>query len=173
MRRHPSLTGTALLVLLLGLLVVPANAAAASCSMSVGAPGFGAIPQLRSTPTDTQATVSVTCALAVTDVNGISATVKLGAGNAGSALNRYMSGAKSEHHHLAYNLFADLSHSSIWGDGTNGAAPVVLSFSYNAANAAQNISATQMRMIYASVPPLATQTVADTYMDVILVTVDY
>lgn len=137
------------LLLLLGLgCLQPAFA----CSVSATPLVFGAIDPLVAAPTDSAAEVFVTCP-AHTEYS-----IQLSSGN-GSYLARYLvSGA----HRLYYNLYADASRFTIWGDGSGGSATV--------AGSADSTGSTHT--IHGRIPHDSTA-VPGSYGDTIIVTISY
>lgn len=104
---------------------------------------FGAYNVFNTSPTDATGSITYTCA-----VLGGGVTMDLSRGNASSYVPRQMrKGAES----LAYNLYLDAAHASVWGDGTGGtshygpvspplASPVIVTV-YGRIPARQNVSA--------------------------------
>jgi spore coat protein U-like protein len=89
--------------------------AAATCGLNVQGVAFGSYDFQSSQNLDSVGRITVTC-----DV-GTSYTIALSSGLTGSFASRLM---QSGSHQLTYNLYTDLAHASIWGDGTGGSTTV-------------------------------------------------
>ena len=152
-----------------GLLVaIGAGAAAVSgsawgMSCSVGATGvnFGVYNPLSGTPDAATGTVTVTCDVLV----GLLAswTVALNTGNSGSFVPRLLGSGSS---HLTYNLYTSAAYSSIWGDGSG---TTTLVSDQRTLIVGSNISS---YTVYGRIPA-GQDAAAGTYLDAIVVTVDY
>jgi spore coat protein U-like protein len=138
--------GAALLLLACG-----GTAFAQSCTVSPQAVAFGGYDALSSAPTDGVGTIRVGCDAAA------NFTVGLSAGNGGGQGSRAMQGGQRA---LQYDLYADPSRSSPWGDGSGLGGPV------SAGGTDTDLT------VYGRIP--ARQNVpAGTYSDVIVVTVSF
>ncbi|HEY1550467.1 MAG TPA: spore coat U domain-containing protein [Kofleriaceae bacterium] len=94
------------------LMTTLARSAEASCSIqSISGIAFGTYDTVGGGAVDMTGTMYVTC----TALSGFS--IDVGAGNSGSALQRYMKSGTTQ---MLYNLFVDLAHTLIWGDGNSG-----------------------------------------------------
>lgn len=89
--------------------------AAATCGLSVQGVNFGSYDFQSTQSLDSVGHVTVTC-----DV-GTPYTVALSPGLTGTFASRVMQNGA---HQLAYNLYTDLAHVSVWGDGTGNSATV-------------------------------------------------
>ncbi|MEI7037295.1 spore coat U domain-containing protein [Fulvimonas yonginensis] len=89
--------------------------AAATCGLNVQGISFGNYDFQSSQNLDSVGRITVTC-----DVS-TSYTLALSPGLAGSFASRTMQNGS---HRLAYNLYTDPAHVSIWGDGTGGSTTV-------------------------------------------------
>ncbi|WP_077033760.1 spore coat U domain-containing protein [Pelomonas sp. KK5] len=130
-----------------------------SCTVSGTTLNFGGSidPLATATPLDATSTLSVQC------TNTTPYTVALNAGsNAGGASNFSARAMKSGARSLAYQLYLDTGHSSVWGDGTASSA----TYSGTGSGSAQTLN------IYGRLPSLA-NVVPGTYTDTVTVTVSY
>jgi len=126
------------------------------CTVTTTSVSFGSYDSFTAAPTDGEGTVSYTCL-------GLMKTLRISISTGGSGTygSRRMSGPGST---LAYNLFLDATHQTIWGDGSGGSQP----FLHNNIVIYVNYTAT----IYGRIPPL--QSVAlGTYSDSPVVTVEW
>lgn len=85
--------------------------AAATCGLSVQGVNFGSYDFQSSQNLDSVGRITVTC-----DVSA-SYTIALSPGLTGTFTSRILQNGP---HQLSYNLYTDLAHVSIWGDGTGG-----------------------------------------------------
>jgi len=134
----------------------------ASCSCTVSSSGlvFGTYSQQTSTPSDSVGTISVRCDSS--DPGNSSFTIALSPGGSSNAAQRSMGGGAER---LLYNLYTNVTRSTIWGDDSGGGVSVTVPFS--AAN-----GATQAISVYGRIP--ARQNIPPGYYgDVITVTVTY
>jgi spore coat protein U-like protein len=143
-------------------LIAPIQAwAALSCTTSAQAVAFGNYDPLSSLPTDSTGQVSVTCTNLVNLL--VSYTVALSTGVSGSYSNRQLASGSNR---LNYNLYTDLTHLLVWGDGTSGTSTVSNTFLVVLAGITAN------HTVYGRIP--ARQNVAvGSYSDTITVTVTY
>lgn len=133
----------------LAFVLVPELAEAARCRVSATGVAFGLWTQSAMTAAGT---VTVNC----NGGDSASYTIALGAGSSGTFSARtLLSGANR----LIYDLYADSTHTQIWGDGTGGTATV-----------AGSESGTYT--IYGLIP-MQTAPAPGTYSDTITVTVAY
>jgi len=140
--------------LALALLLAPPIARAA-CSVEPTPVVFGAYSPFDGAPADTTGTLRVSC-----DAVTVGYTLLLGSGGAGSYAPRRLSGGA---HTLAYNLYADVLRTVIWGDGSAGTATVSGAFA---------LPGTAEHTVYARVP--ARQNVgAGSYSDAVTVTINF
>lgn len=111
MQQRRSLAPAAVLAAVL-LLLLPATATAAisSCTLSATTVAFGVFSGTQRTTTGT---ITVTCRGAGTN-NPFSVALSTGSGT--YATRTMKSGTNS----LPYNLYTDLAHTIIWGNGTGG-----------------------------------------------------
>jgi spore coat protein U-like protein len=89
--------------------------------------------------------------------------VALSSGLSGSYSTRFMLGASDR---LAYNMYTNNAHTTIWGDGTGDSSTV--SGSINATRRRQNVNLT----VYGQIPPQQVVR-SGNYSDTIVVTVAY
>jgi spore coat protein U-like protein len=102
-----------LLVLsLTALLPFPAKAVCVGFGVTATALGFGVYNPGAASPTPSQGTVTVQCTIGL--LGGFSVALSKGTGS--FAQRTMVMGGNV----LDYNLYADLAHSMIWGDGTAG-----------------------------------------------------
>jgi len=87
---------------------------AATCNLDIQGVSFGNYDFLSSQDLDGVGHVTVTC-----DVS-TSYTIALSQGNGTYAVRLMNSGP----HQLAYNLYTDVSHTTVWGDGSSGSTVV-------------------------------------------------
>ena len=153
---------TALALTLLG---AESALAAWSCSISVTPLGFGTYDVFSATPDDSTATLSVTCTQVSAPVGNLPVTASLSQGSSGTYATRQMkSGANS----LSYNMYANATRTTIFGDGTAGTSTISGTFPFTAVG--QNVTGTGT--IYGRIP--AGQDVAvGSYSDSIVATVTW
>lgn len=112
-RRTPR-SAVSMWVLAAALLGASASAWSVTCSVSATGVNFGSYDVFSEVSSDGAGSVSVSCD------EDAAYSIAISSGN-GSHASRWMaSGA----HQLAYNLYREASHSTIWGDGTGGSAVV-------------------------------------------------
>lgn len=87
---------------------------AANCSVSTAGLAFGAYDPFSAVALDSAADVSIACD------SSVSYSVSLSSGS-GSYAGRQLTGAGDV---LAYNLYANASRSTVWGDGSSGTVAV-------------------------------------------------
>jgi spore coat protein U-like protein len=154
-----------LLVILAGLLPVPASAqfASASCNASAQPVAFGNYNPLASGPNDSAGTVNVTCSLVLGLSLLVSYNISLSTGGSGSYAARSMSSGSNA---LSYNLFTDATRLLVWGNGAGGTSRISNSYLLGALPIVSN------HPVYGRIP--AGQNVPPgVYGDTILVTVEY
>lgn len=89
--------------------------AAATCGLNVQGVSFGSYDFQSSQNLDSVGRITVTC-----DVSA-SYTIALSPGLTGTFTSRIMQNGS---HQLSYNLYTDLAHVGIWGDGAGGSTTV-------------------------------------------------
>jgi spore coat protein U-like protein len=94
----------------------------ASCSIASAATAFGNYNSLGSTNDPALGGVTITCTGSVNDP--VNYTITLSSGQ-GSFSNRILEAGSAQ---LGYNLYLDSSHTTVWGDGTNGTSPLTGNF---------------------------------------------
>lgn len=145
------------------LLMAPWPAAAQTCSVSASPIAFGTYNPQAATPNDSSGNISVTCQAFLSLL--LPYEIRLSAGNSGNFGARHMSAAGAT---LQYNLYSNVSRSTVWGNGSGGFSSVSGSILLSALN----IPATVNRTVYGRVPAL--QSVPPgSYGDFITVTVLY
>jgi len=144
-----------------GATAVSGSAAAMSCSVAATGVNFGVYNPLSGTPDTAMGTVTVTCDVLV----GLFAswTVALNTGDSGSFGPRLLGSGGS---HLTYNLYTSAAYSSIWGDGSG---TTTLISDQKTLIVGSNISS---YTVYGRIPA-GQDAAAGTYLDTIVVTVDY
>lgn len=147
--------------ILLALLALSARAGAASCSVSAQALAFGSYDPLFLLPTDSNGQVTVDCTSLLPEL--VTYTLSLSTGGSGQYAERRMSSGSGP---LPYNLYADVTRLSVWGDGTGGTVQV-----QNAATVTL-LGYSSDHTVYGRIPAL--QNVAPgAYADTIVVTLEY
>ena len=91
-----------------------ATAFGVTCVATTTGVAFGTYPLFSSTPTDSTATVTVSCVTATPTAE--SYTVSLSTGGSSSYNRRLSSGLNT----LNYNLYTDSTRLFVWGNGTSG-----------------------------------------------------
>lgn len=146
------------------LLLMPATVTALGLNCSVTATGvaFGNYNPTNSSPNNATGNVRVFCTVLVISI--LSTTnISLNTGGSGSFASRKMSSGANQ---LNYNLYKEVGHTTVWGDGTGGTG--IWTDSLLIAILGTTVNHT----IYGSVP--ASQYVAaGSYVDTITVTVEY
>jgi spore coat protein U-like protein len=142
------------------------NALAAwSCSISVTPLSFGTYDVFSATPDDSTATLSVTCTQVSAPVGNLPVTASLSQGSSGSYATRRMTSGVNL---LSYNMYANATRTTIFGDGTAGTSTISGTFPFTAVG--QNVTGTGT--IYGRIP--AGQDVAvGSYSDSIVATVTW
>ena len=90
-----------------------ARGAPLSCSISAVGVSFGTYNVFSASPLDSTGSVSYTCT-GIKNPDRI--TIDLSRGGASTFARRMLKGAEP----LAYNLYMDAGHATVWGDGTTG-----------------------------------------------------
>jgi spore coat protein U-like protein len=127
------------------------GAAGATCSVDTTPVAFGPYDPLAGQDLSGVGSITVSCAPAG------SYRIALSAGG-GSYASRTLTAGLSQ---LAYNLYTDLSHSMVWGDGS--AATVMV----------DGMAGAQLHTVYGHIPGGQHQARAGAYADVIVVTVEF
>ncbi len=83
------------------------------CTVSASGVDFGLYDTLSRTPTDTSGSVSYACSQGG---GALSVVISIDRGQSGS-FDRAMSNGSER---LGYNLFLDVGHTRVWGDGSSG-----------------------------------------------------
>lgn len=134
------------------LLPLLAGAAQAACTVAVTPVDFGSYSPFLNAPSDSMGQVTVNCTEAQTYMVGMNAGLHAG----GAFTGRRLSNGDT---YLAYQLYTDAAHTTIWGDGSGGSATV--------SRASSDVIA-----LYGRIP--AHQSVsAGTFNDTILITITY
>jgi spore coat protein U-like protein len=163
MRRASAVWREAMLLVAIGAAASSASEGASGMSCLVAATGvnFGVYNPLSGAPNAATGTVTVTCDVLV----GVLAswTVALNTGNSGSFSPRRLGSGASQ---LTYNLYTSAAYSSIWGDGSG---TTTLVSDQRSLIVGSNISS---YTVYGRIPA-GQDAAAGTYLDTIVVTVDY
>jgi len=144
-----------------GVAAVCGNAWGMTCSVAATGVNFGTYNPLSGTPNAATGTVTVTCNV----LAGLLAswTVALNTGNSTSFAPRLLVSGASQ---LTYNLYTSAAYSSIWGDGSG---TTTLVSDQRTLIVGSNIS---NYTVYGRIPA-GQDAGAGTYLDTIVVTVDY
>lgn len=94
----------------------------------------------------------------------VSVTVSLSTGSSGSYAPRKMYKGSDT---LDYNLYTNIGHSTVWGDGSSGTSTVAYTLLLPL------LGASRTDTVYGLVPANQTTTVVGSYSDTITVTIDY
>jgi spore coat protein U-like protein len=113
--------------LTLSLLVIGEAMAAATCSISVTILSFGTYDVFSGTANDSTATLTVGCTQTSAPVISLPVTVSLSTGTSGSYASRQM---KSGANILTYNMYANATRTTIFGDGSAGTATIGGTFGF-------------------------------------------
>ncbi len=148
--------------ILAALLLCSPGAASAACSVSATAVGFGSYNPLSSLNTDATGTVTVTCSGLLSVLVGYE--VLLSRGGAGSYTPRRMSSGANT---LNYNLYTNITRTTIWGDNTGGSSRVTGSILVQLL-----VPTSNNHTVYGRIPALQ-NAAAGSYADSITVTVNY
>ena len=111
------------MIVVLFLMALGRPALGQSCVASATGESFGSYNPFSGMAATSTATLSVTCQSAAAVL--VSYTIALGAGGGGTVAARSMGGGASQ---LPYQLYRDIAHTQIWGDGTGGSQAVTDSY---------------------------------------------
>lgn len=152
------------LLLLTGVVFVMTSlaTAAVTCDIWVAGVAFGNYDSIGNQDRDTVGTISVTCSGNIGET--ASYTIRLSAGN-GSYSSRTMNGGVSS---IVYNLYKDIARTQVWGDGTSGTFLVTDSHVLDS-----TLPVTRHYTVYGRIPSGQHQSVAGSYSDNLLVTLEY
>lgn len=142
-------------------LIAPAQCWAVSCNASAQAVAFGNYDPLSIVPNDSTGQVSVTCTNLLSLF--VNYTISLSTGVSGSYSSRQMASGSNR---LNYNLYTDLTHLFVWGDGTSGTSQISAGF------LVVLLGITANHTVYGRIPARQNAAVG-AYSDVITVTVSY
>ncbi len=148
-------------VLALGLLTL-SGAANAVCSTSATATSFGNYDTLTPINTDTTGTVTVTCSGLLSVLVGYE--ILLSKGGAGTYTPRRMASGSNT---LNYNLYTNITRTTIWGDNTGGSSRVTGSILVQLV-----VPTSNNHTVYGRIPAQQ-NAVPGAYTDTITVTVNY
>jgi spore coat protein U-like protein len=135
------------------------TAARAACAVSISAVAFGHYDPASSTPKSGVGTMRVVCDETAGAV-GYRLALSVGGGT-GYATRRMSDGEAT----IAYQLYKDIEHTMIWGDGTGGSDLVY-------ANSIPKEGGTQVFFIYGLIPALLKAS-PGAYADTVVVTIEY
>lgn len=123
-RKSTVLPRRALVILIAGLLAVPAfdAEAARTCRLRIRAVAFGVYPPATPSPLDSAGRVRVICRGRPNQGQASFYVLRIDGGSSGNPASRNMLAGGSP---LFYNLFKDAARTDIWGDGTAGTTPVI------------------------------------------------
>jgi spore coat protein U-like protein len=99
------------------------TASAVNCTASAGSIAFGVYNPLNATALASTAPVTVQCSGIAVPIVIVSPVVSLSTGTSGSYTNRTLRSGSST---LAYNIYANVAHSQILGNGTGGSTTLQL-----------------------------------------------
>ncbi|UOA09790.1 spore coat U domain-containing protein [Methylobacter sp. S3L5C] len=151
-----------LLGIALSLMPMAAIALGLNCTVSATGVNFGNYNPTSSLPTDVTGNVHVACtALLISILSTTNISLNTG-GNGSFALRKMSNGANR----LNYNLYKEVSHTTVWGDGTGGTS--IWTDSLLIQILGTNINHT----IYGSIPA-GQYVAAGNYSDTITVTVEF
>jgi spore coat protein U-like protein len=102
-------------VVVLTALLTATSAWGQTCTVSATGVAFGIYNPLATAPTDSTASITVSCQAAISVL--VSYTIQLGAGGSGIFSQRSMGGLSMR---LGYQLYRDLLRTQVWGNGTSG-----------------------------------------------------
>ena len=163
---RPAVTARRLLAALaLAGALAPAPAAATGCLAVAGLMAFGTYDPLATLPTDTTATVTVTCTPGLGDPLATAYTLTVAGTGSGNDATRSIAFGASR---LYFQVYQDASRTQVWGNGTTSGAGVASSVT----SIAIAVPALRTHTAYARMP--AGQVVAPgLYLGSLLVTVNY
>jgi spore coat protein U-like protein len=142
-------------------LFAPMHAWAVSCTTSAQGVAFGNYDPLSALPTDSTGDVSVTCTNLISLF--VNYTVALSTGISGSYASRQLDAGGNR---LNYNLYTDLTHLLVWGNGTGGTSQISAGF------LVVLLGITAHHTVYGRIPARQNASVGS-YSDTITVTVTY
>lgn len=142
----------------------PLQAQAATCAVTASGVAFGAYAPTTGAPLSSSGTVTINCTGLLGLVGAlISWSIALSPGQSASFSPRTMSYGSSALH---YQLFTDASHTTVWGDGTNGTVTL------NGSTMVTLGTITQSYVVYGGAP--ASQVVSPgAYSDTITITATF
>lgn len=159
------LAGVRALVLAASVLGLTRDAHAVSCTVNPSALVFGNYDPSSALPTDTTGTITVSCSAAIVATTPY--TLALSSGASGNVGQRTLTSGRSA---LNYQLYTDVAHSVIWGDGTGGSSTVTGSVTVVLSGVTG--SGSQVQTVFAQIPA-GQLSVPGSYSDTILLTVTY
>ena len=140
------------------------GAGAFSCQVSAGTLNFPSYNFLSSFPTDSTATLRISCNIPDQNPRApLAVTLSIGSGTSGSFSQRQMYSLSGGSDSLKYNLFTNASYSSILGDGTGSSTTLTQRVSKSAP---WNV------VVYGRIPPNQ-KVPAGQYRDSLIVTIDW
>lgn len=145
-------------------LTAPAQATV-TCAVNSTPLAFGAFSSLETGPHDTDATITVSCS---SDAGSETATydIALDGGGSGSMAPRKMASGGNL---LRYNIYAEPTRTSVWGDGSGGGSAVPDTLALNDANQTYSHGYTAYGRIEAG----QTDAPIGSYADLVTITLTY
>lgn len=144
------------------MLLLPISGHAVNCSVSATAVGFGSYDTLSPLNNDATGTITVTCSNTLSLL--VSYDILLSRGNAASYSPRHLSSGGNT---LNYNLFTNITRTTIWGDGTGGSSKLSDGYLLGVL-----VPTVRNYTIYGRIPARQNVT-SGSYADSITVTVNY
>jgi spore coat protein U-like protein len=162
----PRFVRSLFLFLGVGVVGAPTPALALSCDFTVSDLSFGFYDIVGTTPTDSTASLTVTCERAKKDPAQVKYDVSLGASTSGSMNPRALQGPNPDP--LFYNIFTDATRLVVWGDGTGGTSVVT----GHIRPIKQNDTGSLTHIFYGRIFPLQ-PVLPGSYADSITLTIDF
>jgi spore coat protein U-like protein len=160
MQYQMKISKIAWILLLTALLTIPMQANAAACSVSDSSAAFGNYDQFSAQPRDTSANIQISCS---GSNETVSFDIMANAGGGTLADRRAGNGTSS----MRYNLFADISRTQVWGDGTNGTMVIHDSLTIT------NEPVTRTYTVYGRIPGRQKYVSPGSYSDQLTITLRY
>lgn len=119
-QRRLMISGTALLVSFLLLVLCPTALLAFKCNVTATGLAFGNYDSLNPVSTNATADIGVTCSIKAKNKSApLVVTVSVDTGSSGSFSQRYMTSVSGAGV-LNYNMYMDAAGINVWGDGSGG-----------------------------------------------------
>ncbi len=137
-----------------------------TCTVSATPMAFGSYDTLSSSPVQVNSTVTISCMTIPGLLGPVPYMIALGPSSTTGTMSRAMVGPSGSQ--LQYNLHTSVARNTVWGDGSGGSQTVPGSVT----PALLSVGVVRNHTVYGAIP--AQQLVRPgTYLDSILVTVDY